>query len=420
MSNAESVVAMMNQISPKHKWDDEQRSTLAVLEKFYAVPKSVQAKVFNKIYWQTLYHEGFTNGLTPEALVSQIADLKHSPRGEIFRYLLTCGPQHAYCRRLKDKIEAVAGILNIALQPRRPTSGSFSGLQVLTASASYNHIESPPTKRGRLVRDSESCSSSTESLAEPSGCDFDSDSDSDTECSETIWVANSSDSSLDEFEEDSLESETHRVNPRLRIKRDHHNRKIHSRPRLLFRAFRPSHNLKARRFLGTPSTSIPSPPAYGSREFEEEVLRHLSADSTFNSPWLSFTASLDRALKIITSAKHVLHLAVVDYNVLEEGLKDRVGDHDKIWLVPVLCKEAKDDRLRNLRKVDDEISTRSLPAYNGRDEVYTVLSRFKDIGRLLITLSSFSFGVPSLANLSDFSVKPRFASLSVLSPRSRT
>ena len=118
MSNAESVVAIMNQTSPKHKWKDEERSILAVLEKFYAVPKSVQAKVFNKIYWQTLYHEGFTNGLTPEVLVSQIADLKHSPRGENFRNLMTCGPQHAYCRRLKDKIEAVAGMLNITLQPR--------------------------------------------------------------------------------------------------------------------------------------------------------------------------------------------------------------------------------------------------------------------------------------------------------------
>lgn len=357
-----SILTIINQGSPTHKWTEEERYTLAVLERFYDISRSSLAKIFNKLYSEILRDEGFTEGLTPRAIGSQIADLRHSPRGERFRDFIDINHQQAFrtSRLRRKKIESIADSLNINLRPLSVNSSSTTRFRISIDSMSDSEYDTP-TRSRRVAFDSSETSSLSESSPEES-------SDSDTSCSQSSWVDNTDESSLDEFGDDSLEGEDNRVGLKLKIRRDINNKKVHIRPRLLFRAFCPEHQIRARRFQ-TLSTLIPHPPAYGSTEFELEVLRHLSTDLSFESPWLSFTSSLDRALKIITNSQHVLHLVVMDYNVVEESLRNRFGESDKLWLVPMICREAKDDKLRQLRKIDQDTSIRTRTAYTGRDEV---------------------------------------------------
>ncbi|KEF62960.1 uncharacterized protein A1O9_00935 [Exophiala aquamarina CBS 119918] len=80
------------------------------------------------------------------------------------------------------------------------------------------------------------------------------------------------------------------------------------------------------------------------------------------------TANLKRALHIMRKAPHVLHLAIVDYNVVEKYLAERFGEHDKIWLVPTICEAYK---LDDIQKIDCPQSSRSASkrrGYTGRDE----------------------------------------------------
>ncbi|KAK5045276.1 hypothetical protein LTR84_009382 [Exophiala bonariae] len=340
----------MDQGTPKHRWTAEQRDTLAVLERFYDISSDERRDVFNKFYAKELNHEGFDNGLTTGAVVSQVADLRQSPRGKRFRHFGQLDFQQALrsSRLVRNKIEAVAASMDIELRPVAEAANPTSRSRQSTDSTADSETETP-TKRRRVTFDQRGTYSASErSLA--------GSTDSDTSCSGSSWQEASDESSLDGFEDGPVENEEDRVFPKLRVRRDYNGKKVPTRPRLLFRAFRPSHGLQARRFL-TNSTPVSCPPKYGSQEFRDSAYCHLSSDETFNSPWLSFTEYLSRALKIMAAAKHELHLAVIDYNEVEESLKSRFGiERDKIWLVPTLCKDLKntDERFGKLRKIRDE------------------------------------------------------------------
>lgn len=217
--------------------------------------------------------------------------------------------------------------------------------------------------------DRSSSSSSDSENSWTSGC-FTNRSSSLSSDSESSWISglSTNDCDFDELGENHF-SRTSPYSPKLRINRDLNNRKVQERPRLLFRAFRPEHGLRARRYQDT-SLPVTSPPILGSIELKDEVLAHLSEDTTYESPFLSFTSSLKRALKIIKQAPHVLHLAVIDYNVVQKCLEQRFGEYSIIWLVPEICKTYK---LDDLKKVDcppaSRSGTRDRKGYTGRDEV---------------------------------------------------
>jgi len=191
----------------------------------------------------------------------------------------------------------------------------------------------------------------------------DDDSYSDSSCSQSSWISGQS---KNECEWDELgESRESRLSPKLRIDNDVHYRQVHRRPRLLFRAFRPEHGLLARMFQDT-ANPITAPPAFGTAEFRKQVLPHLLSDNSYPSPFISLTASVNRALSIIDKAPHTLHLAILDYNVVEECLKHRYGENDEIFLVPEICGLYKFD---SLRRIDGSSQLTARRGYTGRDEV---------------------------------------------------
>lgn len=347
-----TVVDMMNQAAPKHKWTDEQRTTLAVLTKFYAISMNDQVRVFNHMFAETLSHEGFNDGLTLGALRAQLADLRTTPRGETYRAFLSLSPNQALekSRQIRDRIEEAADGIHLSLWVRQL-------LDDQPTSVRERNVSPSPVKRRRLRYTSESSPSSSE--------------DSETSCSQGSWETgiDTDESDFDRFNEDAF-SRVSRVSPVLRTGRDLHNRRVQERPRLLFRAFDPEHQLRARRFLAT-AASIPAPPTFASTKFKEEVYPHLSEDRNYSSPFLSFTSNIGRTLKIIKKADHVLHLAILDYNVLEKSLANRFGEHDRIYLAPDICKQCGFDNLQKTNRQPSSTATaRGRKPYTGRDEVH--------------------------------------------------
>ncbi|OCT54341.1 hypothetical protein CLCR_00937 [Cladophialophora carrionii] len=206
-----------------------------------------------------------------------------------------------------------------------------------------------------------------------SGTDFDSDSDPDSmtdssaslsvstdSCSRGSWAPRSDSDSEDEvtmrLDENDFSATATRMNPRLSLRFNNQGKFVRKRPRLLFRAFEPSHGLRARRFLST-STRITPPPGYTTEEFRNLARRHLCEDKTFASPFLSLTQSPARALSIIATDNRIQReLLIVDYNDLEEKIEQTYGEGHGLWLVPDVYGAHK---LNNLTRIHDDRSSRS-------------------------------------------------------------
>jgi hypothetical protein len=92
--------------------------------------------------------------------------------------------------------------------------------------------------------------------------------------------------------------------------------------------------------------------------------RHLLEDRTFASPFISLTQNPKRALRLILDSDEPLHLAIVDYNVLEEDLSERYRAGP--WLVPQICD---DHDLGDLRKPHDRRRRDNTKPYTGTGEV---------------------------------------------------
>lgn len=105
-------------------------------------------------------------------------------------------------------------------------------------------------------------------------------------------------------------------------------------PTMLFRAFEPAHNFKARRFVSAPVTT---PPAFLSDDFRTEVEPHLNKDETFLSPFISTTESSHNALRLAKRSSGTRGFAVFHYDEVYSmrSKKNSAGP----WLVPTICKK---------------------------------------------------------------------------------
>ncbi|EXJ65197.1 hypothetical protein A1O7_01537 [Cladophialophora yegresii CBS 114405] len=113
------------------------------------------------------------------------------------------------------------------------------------------------------------------------------------------------------------------------------------------------------------------PPGYTTDEFRDLARRHLCEDKTFASPFLSLTQNPARALNIIATDERTRRgLAIVDYNDLEEKIKQTFGEEDGLWLVPDVYDAHK---LNNLTRIHDDRSAKPKP---GNQKDYTGTGEF--------------------------------------------
>ncbi|EHY52357.1 hypothetical protein ABEF92_007846 [Exophiala dermatitidis] len=165
------------------------------------------------------------------------------------------------------------------------------------------------------------------------------------------------------------------MDARLRISFDNQVRRVHTHPRLLFRAFEPAHGLKARRFLDDSSESaIPPPPAFGTSAFRHLVEQHLR-EVPFSSPFLSWSQNPRRALDLIEKGAKPRFLAVIDYNDYCEELESRFGRGVGLWLVPSICQRY---GFRDLEKAGESTSVGS--GTRPRRRGYTGIGEFLSWG----------------------------------------
>ncbi|KAL2439104.1 hypothetical protein ABEF95_015919 [Exophiala dermatitidis] len=165
------------------------------------------------------------------------------------------------------------------------------------------------------------------------------------------------------------------MDARLRISFDNQGRRVHTHPRLLFRAFEPAHGLKARRYLDDSfESAIPPPPAFGTSAFRHLVEQHLR-EVPFSSPFLSWSQNPRRALDLIEKGVKPRFLAVIDYNDYCEELESRFGRGVGLWLVPSICERY---GFRDLEKAGESTSVGS--GTRPRRRGYTGIGEFLSWG----------------------------------------
>ncbi|KAK7885685.1 hypothetical protein LTR67_010036 [Exophiala xenobiotica] len=363
------TVRALNSSAPKHAWTSTDREFLGVIHRLYDITNIELTQLFNTLNRTRLEREGFQNGLRMTAISSQTADLKRTDRGGVFQDVLSMSTSNVQNRfgELILHIQQAAATLGIALPTRQEGTGTTVSTMRRLPKARLNEwateseasmspparnhvvVELNPPKRRKIATPSPCASPAymSSSLAESqspttivtwsdprsSSTDVDSDSagswktDSDSDGGEEHLDINDNDFS----------ATASRINPRLKISFNHKRKSALQRPRLLFRAFDPTHGLTARQFLHSPQ-EVASPPTMDTHEFRDIVFRHLSFDGNFQSPFLSWTESALRALELIVESASPLSLAIVDYNVYEDAQEERFGKGTGLWLVPYLCK----------------------------------------------------------------------------------
>ncbi|KAJ9605159.1 hypothetical protein H2200_010549 [Cladophialophora chaetospira] len=388
----------------KHAWTTEDRVLLAVLNKFYDASNNENTAIFNRVIQDRLTSEKIPNGLAVATVQAQVNDLKRTSRGKEFQKIQSMSLDEARVKfrlekeRIKSAAESLAIPLELRLHAPKPETPS-------------------PLKRGPVASreewssQSDSESSSTESsgdLANESGStkrrktsggpkaypvmrskswqarkrrestvgtvftqtSFSSMSSDSCSCGSWSPGSDSEDEGSLVLDYNNFAATATTINPRLRLRFNKEGKLAHTRPRLLFRAFDPTHKLRARKFLANTS-AIPAPPDYDSNDFHDLVSKHLHEDKTFASPFISITENPARALEIINKAKTPLSLAIIDYNELEADMKQRFG-FGAIWLVPVICR---DHGLDRLTRIHDDRAVQPKPEgarhYTGAGEFLT-------------------------------------------------
>ncbi|KIW72203.1 hypothetical protein PV04_00415 [Phialophora macrospora] len=388
----------------KHAWTPDDRILLGVMNKFFELSRHDTALIFNAMIRSRLINEGLPRGLSVAAIDAQMNDMKRTTRGQDFQKIQDMPLPRArkeLCTQ-KVEVEATAQALGISLKLRDYTHKTRQSLpqkrplvvqqdewssdtdSSVTTSSNQAALNTPDRQKGLRPQDlpaqskmvmnkgrrisrarRESTVASTFTSASLSSIESDS-------CSSGSWVSRSD--SEDEVHLDlnanDFGATATRMNPRLRLRFDNQGKSAFERPRLLFRAFDPSHGLRARRFL-VPSTRITQPPSYDTDEFGDLARRHLCEDKTFPSPLLSLTQNPARALKIIEKDKQTSRgLAILDYNDLEEKMIQRYGKGNGVWLVPKVCE---DHDLDNLTKIHDDCPSKSKQK---DEENYTGIGEF--------------------------------------------
>ncbi|KAK5318152.1 hypothetical protein LTR93_008197 [Exophiala xenobiotica] len=359
------TVRALNASAPKHAWTSADREFLGVTHRLYDITNIELTQIFNTLNDDRLQQEGFRNGLKTTAISSQVADLKRTDRGGVFQDVLSMSTFNVQNRfgELIINIEQAAATLDIALPARSGgTAATVSVTRRLPkarldewATESEPSISPPapnpvafelnPPKRRRIVATPSPStspaytgSSFTESQSPTTIVTYSNPRSSSTSDVDSNSIGSwKTDSDSDGGEEhldindNDFPATASRINPRLKISFNHKRKSAPQRPRLLFRAFDPTHGLTARQFLHSPQ-EVPSPPTMDTHEFRDMAFRHLSFDENFQSPFLSWTESAFRALELIAKSASPLSLAIVDYNVYEDAQEGRLGKATGLWL----------------------------------------------------------------------------------------
>ncbi|KIW17581.1 hypothetical protein PV08_04776 [Exophiala spinifera] len=343
--------------TPKHVWTAQDRELLAVLHRVYDISSTDVTILFNCINKDHLRQQGFARGLKTTTIAAQLGDQKRNDRGGIFNSIqsltqavlvrkyqglmssieIAARDNGVYLKRKDIKTEATA-------QKSLPTANIQDWEDVLTDNNTEirdNRNERySASKRTRGVSIT-SCFTepSARATSTPSSLLLSSD-ETESTLSESTRYQPSSDSEDDPYlhlDNNDFESSATKLNPRLKIQFDNKGRRRLLRPRLLFRACNPDHNLRAREFLTRPI----SLPPIDEPTFTEVANRHLHIEN-FSSPFLSWTDSPRRALQLAMKSRDSdtpLHIHILDYNVYEEEQERRYGRNNGIWLVPDLCRK---------------------------------------------------------------------------------
>jgi hypothetical protein len=396
------TVRALNSSAPKHAWTSADREFLGVTHRLYDITNIELTQIFNTLNDDRLQQEGFRNGLKTTAISSQVADLKRTDRGGVFQDVLSMSTFNVQNRfgELIISIEQAAATLGIALPTR--SGGTATTVSVTRrlpkakldewateseasmSPSAENHVVvevNPPKRRKIVATPSPGASPAymSSSLAESQSpttivtCSSPRSSSTSEVDSNSIgsWTTDSdSDGGNDHLaiNENDFPATASRINPRLRISFNLKGKSASQgqRPRLLFRAFNPAHGLRARQFLHS-SQEVPPPPTMNN--LGDMVFRHLSIDENFQSPFLSWTESALRALKLIAKSASPLYLAVVDYNVYEDAQEGNFGERTGLWLVPKLCESFGFTELEKLQDEPSTLAPRNRKGYTGIGEV---------------------------------------------------
>jgi hypothetical protein len=355
------------------------------MNKFFDLSRHNTALLFNTMTKHRLASEGLPRGLSITAIDAQLNDMKRTARGRDFQEIQAMPLARAFkeLHTQKVEVEATAQALRISLKLRlhahetqqrlpskrtlivEPDEWSSDADLSVTTSSNQAAIQSsdrqkrlrrpgslPANRRTVTIEDTRKSRVRTESTGASTYTSTSLSSIESDSCSSGSWVSGSD--SEDEvhlnLDENDFGATATRMNPRLSLQFNNQGKVALKRPRLLFRAFDPSHGLRARHFLA-PSARITQPPS-SNTEFGDLARRHLCEDKTFSSPLLSFTQSPTRALKIIAKDKQTSKaLAIIDFNDLEEKITRTYGAGNGPWFVPNVCGT---HDLKNLTRIHDE------------------------------------------------------------------
>ena len=335
----------VNARRPAHTWGKDDRTFLAVLDRFYSMSRSDQQRIFNAVYTKKLALEGYAAD-TYRGLASQINDLKKRGSGSEHWNTVIQMPLGQALNTFQVQrrgIERAARKLNIGIHPRL----------VVTIAARDILSRLSPSKRTRFLiqdayiyiythkcvsQDSHEIAIRTSTPKKPGQIFVAVEVPLKRQIKRAI--ANTLSNRMSPLYEEDIENILCNVRPppRLRIYENYEGYHAPGQPRLLFRAFDPSHYFRARRFLDA-RKKIQDPPSYGSTLFRNAVEPHLSVDKTYKSPVISLTESASYTARTVDSdMTPVRSFAIFDYHEIEEDT-ERFGIQCKPRLVPVICKD---------------------------------------------------------------------------------
>ena len=327
----------------QHKWSDQDRTLVAVLDRCYIMTRSDQQQIFNVICKETLKREGYDSD-SYSGVNAQMKELKAGGKGFRFWRIVMELPAASVMAIFSDErksIEEAAGQVGVVLelssefdefvsQAKAPAMKERISGSVQVAQAT---LQLPKSDIMAEV------SVKSTALSNPRrifiGVEIPMTHKAGRNKLPRREIISASPPRREENILDILRRV--RLSPKLRSNKDFEgNFSIGGHPTILFRAFEPEHRFRARRFLAS-DTDIPTPPHVGSLKFLNEVERHLRVDKTYASPVISVTEHARNALRKIATEKPARSLAIFDYFEVEEDLVERYGTRCRPYLVPNIC-----------------------------------------------------------------------------------
>lgn len=302
-----------------HRWSTDDRLTLCLLKSIVGLTRKSLTSLFNKIHETTLAREGFRSGLKRTTLDAQFSEIKSGGKGyNIWLKVTETAPLdfEKVFPRITQKIEQAARFLRLPVRYGR----SFR----------VSSLSRHPRLNRRRRAMSTPAMSITESLAPES---------SDQELSiheQEEWPASRLHPMADIPIRPTYDEPTFRdflsatpQPPELRSNLDAQGNTTRPHPTLLFRAYTPEHQFRARKFQDF-AISIPKPPPIASDEFRGLVWPHLQRNRSYHSPYISMAQNARNALRRIElgyaeDCNYQRRLAIFVFNELQLDANTNYG-----------------------------------------------------------------------------------------------